>query len=200
MKRRSAVDNGSVIKTPADPTSRPLYRHEESSFADDDGDEFFNFKRSKKDKPTNVDKKDQPTNEERIKDVENEQEGDNRDNSEEKAEYVASQADPGPSNLATRQTSSAEDAPVCKRSDTWKRASVLDHFKSAVEDGMDIDSLLHLLRSYVRSLGHRKGYKLACKDVKMLIRDIENNDGEDDIVELAENYHIALSKLPAILE
>ncbi len=197
LKRRSAVDNASVSKTRA---GRPLNRHEDTSFVDDDDDSIFNFKRSKKDKPTTVDKKGQPTNKDGSKGVENNQEGDHGDDSEDNAvEDMPQVASPGPASLK-KQASDAEDARVCKKPDNWKRPSVLDHFKSVVEDGMDIDGILQLLRAYVKALGHRKGYKLACKDVKMLIRDIENNDGEDDIVEMAENYHIALSKLPAILE
>ncbi len=63
-----------------------------------------------------------------------------------------------------------------------------------------MDDLMNLLRSYHKALSHRKGYKLACKDLKLLIQDLAENDGSDDIVEIAENYNIALSKLPAILE
>ncbi len=205
LKRRSIVGNGSIPKEKngsAHRCSRALYRHEESSAPEDDDDDFFPFKRSKRQKVSireEAGKKPIPEGEE----TSGGEKGDEMAGDDKEAENAMPQA-AGPSTPKTlkRQGSgSAGNTPFCKKPPAhMKRVSVLDHLQSVVEDGLHIDNIIRLLRSYTRALGHRKGYKLACKDVMLFVRDLEENGGEDDIMEMAESYHIALTKLPAILE
>ncbi len=170
-RRRAAENRTACTKAPT-----PIVG---VSDTDDDGeikedDEFFNFKRSKK-----------------VKDETAGEPG---------KEQQASDEKPPATPWKNKRPASPGNPPVAKKSMTMPRASVLDHVKSVVEDGMPVDSIIQLMRSYVRALSHRKGLIRASKDLSLFIKDLEENDGENDILEMAETYHIALSKLPAILE
>ncbi len=194
IQRRETAEKKSVVE----PTRSLIPQMVQPGAADDDEvaededtDDFFNFKRSAK--PTargDVSPK---------KQVSEKQDKYCTDHGEEDGEDPAnmSQAE---RDSGRKRKRSPENEPVSKRPAALARASVLDHLQSVLEDGMHVDDVLKLLRAYVRSLGHRKGYILACKDLKLFIREIEDNGGEDDILEIAATYNIALSKLPAILE
>ncbi len=193
LKRRSSAEHASVDKeNTAAVSGRPLYRHEPSSGAEEDGDEFFNFTRTKKQK---VAENPQTRRQESTHDGDHTMEANKEDNVRSQVEGPST---PRRSPCTPKRSGSAGNTPF--RKTAMKRVSVWEHLQSIVEDGVNVDDIIQVLRAYNRSFSHRKGYKLACKDVMLLVRDLQDNDGEDDIMELAETYHIALSKLPAIHE
>ncbi len=186
VNRRKSADNASVSQQPPPPTTPkpPTSPTSEDSLAAD-ADEFFNFRRASK-KPSDVQSKPDEKKEESFN-----------------TEAVDDEVDKNMAGTSggMKREGSPVKPPVAKRSmPAYRRASVMDHLKSVVDDEMSVDEILKLLRAYHRSLHHRKGFKLACKDLKLFIQEVEENDGEDDILEIANNYNIALTKLPAILE
>ncbi len=180
--RKCLTELKPVPKIATPPPSVAQAQPEESDDPEAGDDEFFNFRRSKKDKAEKEEVKDEEGGGEEEGGA-----GDNNGSDVEEARGSKRDASPG-------------NQPVPKRSLVLQRASVLDHLKSVVEDGMHVDGIIHLLRAYNKALGHRRGMVRACKDLVLFIKEIQDNDGEDDILEMAETYHIALSKLPAILE
>ena len=173
------------------PATTPKTARPDSPLTDDEPeDDFFNFKRSAKKAKDGVDSKGTAANEldrEAIDDADGEA-----------AAEVDEQMSQSTSACAKKRQGSPVKPPLSKRS--MKCASVFDHLQSVVQDGMHVDDITKLLRAYIRSLSHRKGLILACKDVKLLIQELEENGGQDDVMDIAANYNIALSKLPAILE
>ena len=178
---KGAENAPSTSGTPARTPNPGQDDNDDDTSVEGKDDEFFNFRRSAKVKsggdtaPEAVVKK--PAG--------SEPSGDETDNE--------------PNSVKKRKASPENESPS-KRSARYKLASVWDHLQSVTEDNLNVDDIIRLLRSYNRSLCHRKGMKLACKDLKLLINDIEANDGHADIMELASNYNIALTKLPAIFE
>ncbi len=219
-KRREAADNGSVSKSSSRPSCSSRFRHPYSVRDDsltDDAEDFFNFKRSKTTGGGDADNKmsvAEKTEEQKPADKQSVsgKEVSNNDDEESSTEAEQEVVEPGSSQQtvniklksksplkAVKGTESAEDPPITKRSQI-PVASVYDHVRSVIEDGMDPDNLIKLLRGYAKALGQKKGYIKACKDVKMLADDLRDSNGNDDIMEMVENYNIALSKLPAIFE
>ncbi len=187
-QRRKATENKPVSVPLVPSAAKTATPAREDSTLPDDADEFFNFKRSAKPPATEASPKP-----ELLK-----KEDDQGKASGEGTESEAGNDSSTKCNEKKRKANSPGNQPPSKRS--LQRACVMDHLKSVVEDGMNVDDIINLLRSYAKALGHRKGYILACKDVKLFVRELQDNDGEDDIMEIASNYSAALTKLPAILE
>ncbi len=194
IQRRETAEKKSVAEPRPSlipQTVKPGCDDDDVGEEEEEGDEFFTFKRSEKATARGDASPKKHVTTEKKTVGSGDEEGD-----EDVPAMSQSEVDSG-----KKRKRSPDNEPVSKRPAAYlARASVLDHLKSVLEDGMPVDDVLKLLRAYVKSLGHRKGYILACKDLKLFIREIEENGGEDDILDIAANYNIALSKLPAILE
>ena len=158
----------------------------------DDEDDFFKFRRSSTKKPKDTEAQGSAANEPEVAGPADP----DAPGAEAEVEELMSHSQ----SVDTKKRKGSPVKPPLSKRSVPKRASVFDHLQSVVQDGMHVEDVTKLLRAYIRALGHRKGLILACKDVKLFIEELEENGGEDDIMDIASNYNIALCKLPAILE
>ncbi len=99
----------------------------------------------------------------------------------------------GGSSASKRSHSPAGNVPSPKRPNVTK---VFDHILDMGKANKSIDDVICMLIDYSSTHGHRKGYKIACKNIRRLATDLQDLAADDEWIDTVMQYKDYLKRLP----